>query len=87
MRTYNALPNKVLTVSTDDLEAFQTGLHAYAHLGLLAAVPADGIVTLDGRHLAATSDRLADRLSYLDNAQAELTTLHVRDHLVALTTS
>ena len=86
MRTYNALPNKVLTVSTGDLEAFQTGAHAYAHLGLLAAVPATGMLTLDGRYLAATSGRLADRLSYLDSAQAELTKLHPRDHLVALAT-
>jgi hypothetical protein len=87
MRTYNALPNKVLTVSTGDLEAFQAGAHAYAHLGLLAAVPAAGVVTLDGRYLAATSGRLADRLSYLDSAQVELTKLHPRDHLVALATS
>jgi hypothetical protein len=74
-------------VSTDDLEAFQAGAHAYAHLGLLAAVPATGMLTLDGRYLAATSSRLADRLSYLDSAQAGLTTLHPRDHLVALATS
>jgi hypothetical protein len=86
MRTYNALPNKILTVSTNDLEAFQAGPHAYAHLGLLAAVPAAGMLTLDGRYLAATYGRLSDRLSYLDAAQGELTTLHTRDHLVALAT-
>lgn len=87
MSTYNALPNKLCAVSTGDLEAFQAGPHAYAHLGLLAVVPADGMVTLDGRYLAAGSGRLADRLSYLDSSQAVLTTLHPRDHLVALATS
>ena len=87
MRTYNALPNKVLAVPTGDLEAFQTGPHAYAHLGALAAVPATGMLTLDGRYLAASSGRLADLLSYLDSAQAELTKLHTRDHLVALAPS
>jgi len=87
MRTYNALPNKVLTVPTGDLEAFQTGPHAYAHLGALAAVPATGMLTIDGRYLTTNSGRHADRLSYLDSAQAELTKLHTRDHLVALATS
>jgi hypothetical protein len=87
MRTYNALPNKVMPLPTSHLEAFQVGADAYAHLGLLAAVPADGLVTLDGRCLAATTGRLADRLSYLDRAQGELTQLDPRDHLVALATS
>ena len=87
MRTYNALPKKIMVLPTSQLEAFQAGAHAYAHLGLLAAVPATGMLTLDGRYLAATSGRLADRLSYLDSAQVELTKLHPRDHLVALATS
>jgi hypothetical protein len=87
MRTYNALPNKIMALPTSHLEAFQAGAHAYAHLGLLLAVPADGMLTLDGRYLAATSGRLADQLSYLDSAQGHLTTLGTRDHLVALATA
>jgi hypothetical protein len=86
VRTYNALPDKILALPTSQLEAFQAGAHAYAHLGLLAAVPADGMVTLDGRYLAATSERLADQLFYLDSAQRHLTSLGSRDHLVALAT-
>jgi hypothetical protein len=84
MRTYNALPNKILTLPTSHLEAFQASAHTYAHLGWLSAVPADGMITLDGRCLATTSGRLADRLSYLDSAQAHLSALGSRDHLVAL---
>lgn len=87
MRTYNALPNKIMVVPTSHLEAFQTGAHAYAHLGLLSAVPADGVLTLDGHYLAHTSGRLADQLSYLDSAQRHLSTLGSRDHLVALATA
>lgn len=87
MRTYNALPNKIMVVPTSHLEAFQAGAHAYAHLGLLSAVPADGLLTLDGRYLAHTSGRLADQLSYLDSAQRHLSTLGFRDHLVALATA
>jgi hypothetical protein len=84
MRTYNALPNKILALPISHLEAFQAGAHAYAHLGWLSAVPADGMVTLDDHYLAAGSGRLADQLSYLDTAQAHLTGLGARDHLVAL---
>jgi hypothetical protein len=84
MRTYNALPHKILALPTSHLEAFQAGAHAYAHLGWLSAVPADGMVTLDDDYLAANSGRLADQLSYLDTAQAHLTGLGARDHLVAL---
>jgi hypothetical protein len=87
MRTYNALPNKVTALPTSHLEAFQTGPHAYAHLGLLAAVPRDGVVTLDGGHLACTSGRLADQLSYLASAQRHLSSLTSRDRLVALATT
>lgn len=86
MLTYNALPNKIIVLPTSHLEAFQAGAHAYAHLGLLSAVPGDGMITLDGRYLAATSDRLTDRLSYLDAAQQHLGTLSPRDRLVALAT-
>jgi hypothetical protein len=86
MRTYNALPNKILALPTSHLEAFQAGAHAYAHLGWLSAVPADGMLTLDGHYLAAGSGRLADQLSYLDIAQDHLTGLGSRDHLVALAT-
>lgn len=87
MRTYNALPNKVTALPTDQLEAFQAGVHAYAHLGLLTAVPRDGVITLDSNYLATSSDRLADCLSYLESAQHHLNSLSPRDHLVAVATS
>jgi hypothetical protein len=87
MRTYNALPNKIMALPTSHLEAFQAGAHAYANLGLLSAVPADGMLTLDGRYLAAASGRLADQPSYLDSAQGHLSTLGSRDYLVALATA
>ena len=76
-----------MALPTSHLEAFQAGAHAYAHLGLLSAVPADGMLTLDGRYLAATSGRLADQLSYLDSAQGHLAALSSRDYLVALATA
>jgi hypothetical protein len=86
MRTYNALPNRIMEVPTSHLEAFQAGGHTYAHLGWLSAVPADAMLTLDGRYLAPTSERLDARLSYLDKANKHLSTLSPRDGLVALAT-
>ncbi|MEU1811067.1 hypothetical protein [Micromonospora aurantiaca (nom. illeg.)] len=88
MRIYNALPNKITMLPTNQLEAFQAGNgNAYAHLGLLTAVPREGLVTLDGHHLAPASDRLADCLSYLESAQHHLSTLNARDRLVAVAAS
>jgi hypothetical protein len=84
MRTYNALPHRLLHLPTSHLEAFQTGPDGYANLGLLCAVPADGLVTADGAYRCAPSDRLADQLSYLDEAQQLLAGLDPRERLVAL---
>ncbi|MDG4795399.1 hypothetical protein [Micromonospora sp. WMMD1082] len=89
MRIYNALRNKIGALPTNQLEAFQASDdgNAYAYLGLLTAVPRDGLITLDGHHLAPASDRLADCLSYLESAQQHLNTLSSRDHLVAVATA
>lgn len=84
MRIYNALPNRLLALPTSHLEALQTGADGYANLGLLCAVPADGIVTADGAYLCAPSDRLCDQLSYLGTAQELLGGLDAREQLVAL---
>jgi hypothetical protein len=85
MRTYNALPTKMVALPTCQLEAFQAGAHTYAHLAWLSAVPADRLVALDSRHLIAVSDRLTDHLSYLEAAQGLLAGLTRNDQLVALT--
>lgn len=85
MRTYNALPNKIMTLPTSHLEAFQAGAHAYAHLGWLSAVPGDAVITLTNTHLAPASGRLVDQLAFLEAANAELKMLATNDHLVALT--
>jgi len=87
MSIYNALPNKVMRLPTGHLEALQAGVHAYSHLGLLCAVPRDGLVVRDGRYLATASTRLADQLSYLDAAQQEISQLDPGEQLVALATA
>lgn len=84
MRTYNALPNKVMEVPTGHLEAFQAGGNTYAHLGWLTAVPGAAFVDVDGTYRAASGDLLADRVSFLDCANRRIAALRDGDHLVAL---
>ena len=86
MLTYNALPNKVMELPTSQLEAFQTGGHSYAHYGWLSAVPADGVLCLDGAYLSAGSDEFAAGMAYLAAANRHLAALDGRDLVVALDT-
>ena len=86
MLTYNALPNKVMELPTSHLEAFQTGGHGYAHYGWLCAVPADGVLCLDGSYLTAAGGEFAAQVAYLAEANRRITRLNDRDVLVALCT-
>ena len=86
MRTYNALPNKVMAVPTSHLEVFQTGGHAYACYGWLCAIPADTLICPNGGRLAPASDEHAVRLSYLQAANAVIEGLRRDDILVAVST-
>jgi hypothetical protein len=85
MRTYNLLPNRVMDLPTDHLEAFQAGLDTYTHLGGLTAVPANALITTTGEHLYPATGRLSDLLTFLDQAHAHLRTLTCTHPLVALT--
>jgi hypothetical protein len=86
MLTYNALRNRIMELPTSHLEALQTGGHSYAHYGWLSAVPADGVLCLDGSYLTASSDEFAARLAYLAEANRHLARLDNRDIVVALRT-
>jgi hypothetical protein len=85
MALYNALPHRVMTLPTSHLEALQTGADGYAHLGWLAAVPAHGLLDVDGRLLRPASERLIHLVSFLDEANQRLARLSPDDCLVALT--
>lgn len=84
MNVYNLLPYRVLTLPIEHLEAFQAGPDTYTHLGGLTAVPANALVTLDGRHLCPASDRLSDLLVYLGQAHTYLHGLTKHHQLAAL---
>ena len=89
MAVYNALPHRVCPLPLGELEAFQLGQPGYAWLAWPAAVPADGIATGSGHTglLAPAGRRLADRIGYLQAADAHLTGLPPEANLVAMATT
>jgi hypothetical protein len=86
MLTYNAHPGRLTELPTGHLDAFGAGPHAYCSYGWLQAVPADSLLTTDGRLLQPLSTRYADQLDYLRLANAHLDALAGADVLVAVTT-
>ncbi|GIF47496.1 hypothetical protein DFJ67_6973 [Asanoa ferruginea] len=86
MRTYNALPHKVMELPTAHLEAFQTGGQVYAYYGWLTAVPGDGLLRPDGRYLSQVKGDHPSRLTYLDKANWAIAALGDDDILVAVNT-
>ena len=86
MLTYNAHPGRLTELATHHLDAFDAGPHAYSAYGWLQAVPADGMLTADGRFLQPISLRYVDHLDYLRSANDHLNTLADTDVLVAVTT-
>jgi hypothetical protein len=86
MLTYNAHPGRLTELPTHHLDAFDAGPHAYCAYGWLQAVPADGMLTADGRLPQPLSLRYVDHLDYLRAANEHLNTLADADVLVAVIT-
>lgn len=86
MLTYNAHPGRPTELPTDHLDAFYAGPHAYSTYGWLQAVPADTMLTVDGRLLAPISRRYLDQLDYLRAVNDHLNSLADTAVLVAVTT-
>jgi hypothetical protein len=86
MLTYNAHPGRLTELPTHHLDAFDAGPHAYSTYGWLQAVPADNMLTADGRILQPLSRRYGDQLDYLRAANEHLNALTDADVLVAVTT-
>jgi len=85
MLTFNAHPGRPTNLPTDQLDAFDAGPHAYCTYGWLQAVPADTMLTTDGRLLRPVSLRYADHLDFLRLANDHLAGLADGDILVAVT--
>jgi len=84
MRMHNALyPGTPLAL--EELEMYQAGQVAYQHYSAGTAIVGDALLTLDGDQLAPASDNMADRVTFLEQANRYLGTLEDTQRLLAVT--
>jgi hypothetical protein len=84
LRTHNAVTYGTGRLEPAELEMLQAGPVAYSNYQYLTAAAADAVLTRDGQRMAPTSDRFADRLTYLEQANRYLDTLDERTRVVAV---
>jgi hypothetical protein len=84
MRTHNAVTYGAGRLEQGELEMLQAGPVAYSNYQCLTAVAADTILTPDGERMAPATDRFADRLTYLEQANHYLDTLDDDTRVVAV---
>jgi hypothetical protein len=84
MRTHNAVTYGAGRLETGELEMLQAGPVAYSNYQYLTAVAADTVLTPDGERIAPATDRFADRLTYLEQANRYLDTLDEHTRVVAV---
>ena len=84
VRAHNAVTYGRSQLDEHELEMFQAGPTGYANYQLLVAMAADALLTWDGHRLAPASDRMADRLTYLQNANRYLDTTDPHTRVVAI---
>lgn len=84
MRMHNAAYTGV-PLALEELEIYQAGPTAYQHYSACTAVVGDALLRLDGTQLAPASDRMADRVTYHEQANHYLATLGDAQRLLAVT--
>ncbi|MEU8607762.1 hypothetical protein AB0C29_07160 [Actinoplanes sp. NPDC048791] len=84
MRLHNAASYGAAHLAVEELEMFQAGPLAYQHYSAATAVCADALLTADGHKLAPTSNALAHRVTYLEQAGRHLDTVDTGQRLLAI---
>jgi hypothetical protein len=84
MRMHNAVNPTAGHLDPTEVEMYQAGQMAYQHYSAATAICGDAILTDDGRRLAPTSDALADRTTYIEQAMRLLDTLDDEQRLIAV---
>jgi len=84
IRAHNAVTYGRAQLCEQELEMFQAGPAGYANYQHLFAMAGDAMLTVDGQHLAPATDRMADRLIYLQKANRYLDTTDDRTRVVAV---
>jgi hypothetical protein len=84
MRLHNTTADPAGHLAIGELEMFQAGHMAYQHYRACLAVAGDALLTAAGRTLAATSDALTHRITYLEQALRHLDTVAPHQRLAAV---
>jgi len=84
LRTHNAVTYGAGRLEPTELEMLQAGPVAYSNYQYLTAVATDALLTPDGERMAPATDRFADRLTYLEQANRYLDTLDDDTRVVAV---
>ncbi|MEV6377662.1 hypothetical protein [Micromonospora musae] len=84
IRMHNAATYGAGQISLHELEMYQAGCMAYQHHSALTAVAGDALITAEGAKLAPASDAMADRVTYLDQANRLLAAIDPDQRLLAV---
>ena len=84
MRAHNAVTYGAGRLDTGEVEMLQADPVAYRNYQYLTAMAADAILTPGRQRMAPATDRFADRLTYLEQANRYLDTLDEHTRVVAV---
>jgi hypothetical protein len=84
VRAHNTVTSGPARLAEQDLEMFQAGPMAYQNYQQLLAMAADALLTPGGDRLCPVSDRFADRLTYLQQANRYLDTTDEHTRIIAV---
>ncbi|WP_018909227.1 hypothetical protein [Salinispora arenicola] len=84
IRMHNAATYGAGQISLNELEMYQAGSMAYQHHSALTAVAGDALITAEGAKLAPASDAMADRVTYLEQANRLFAAIDPDQRLLAV---
>lgn len=84
IRMHNAATHGVGQISLAEMEMYQAGCMAYQHHSALTAVAGDALITAEGAKLNPASDTMADRVTYLEQANRLFATIDPDQRLLAV---
>ncbi|MBQ0977890.1 hypothetical protein [Micromonospora sp. M61] len=84
IRMHNAATYGAGQIRLSELEMYQAGCMAYQHHSALTALAGDALITAEGAKLAPASDAMADRVTYLEQANRLLDAIDPDQRLLAV---
>ncbi|MEV0392153.1 hypothetical protein [Polymorphospora rubra] len=84
IRMHNAATYGAGQIPLEELEMFQAGCMAYQHYSASTALAGDALITVEGAKLAPASDAMADRVTYLEQANRLLDGIDPEQRLLAV---